>query len=71
MCIEQYLAQMSCAMNALDRRRKTVEVRTGKLIFLRELVLFWWFCAESRVGGGAAKVQRPEKAAARFSRHKA
>ena len=69
MCIEQYLAQLSCAMNALEE--KTVEVRTGKLIFLRELVLFWWFCEESRVGGGAAKVQRPEKAAARFSSHKA
>ena len=26
---------------------------------------------QSRVGGGAAKVQRPQKAAARFSSHKA
>ena len=60
---------MSYAMNALEE--KNVEVRTGKLIFLRELVLFWWFCVGSRVGGGAAKVQRPEKAAARFSSHKA
>ena len=39
--------------------------------FSPALVLFWWFCEESRVGGGAAKVQRPEKAAARFSSHKA
>ena len=61
---------MSYAMNALEE--KTVEVRTEKLIFFSpELVLFWWFCEESRVGGGAAKVQRPEKAAARFSSHKA
>ena len=62
--------QMSYAMNALEEKK--FEVRTGKLMFLRELVLFWWFCEESRVGGGgAAKVQRPEKAAARFSSHKA
>ena len=61
--------QMSYAMNALEGKK--VEVRTEKLIFSPELVLFWWFCEGSRVGGGAAKVQRPEKAAARFSSHKA
>ena len=56
-------------MNALEEKK---QLKLGqRSCFLRELVLFWWFCEGSRVGGGAAKVQRPQKAAARFSSHKA
>ena len=57
--------------NECFRRKKQLKLGQGSGFFSPELVLFWWFCVGSRVGGGAAKVQRPEKAAARFSSHKA